>query len=102
MLAIIGGTGLTQLANLEITQRQVMRTPYGEPSGALTFGTIKHHEVAFLARHGYGHTIPPHRVNYRANIWALRGCETGDFRFLRWWHSRTVFAGRGGGAGPGR
>jgi len=72
MLAIIGGTGLTQLANLEITQRQVMRTPYGEPSGALTFGTIKQHEVLFLARHGYGHTIPPHRVNYRANIWALR------------------------------
>jgi 5'-methylthioinosine phosphorylase len=72
MLAIIGGTGLTQLANLEITQRQVMRTPYGEPSGALTFGTIKQHEVVFLARHGYGHTIPPHKVNYRANLWALR------------------------------
>ena len=71
MLAIIGGTGLTQLANLEITQRQVMRTPYGEPSGALTFGTIREHEVVFLARHGYGHTIPPHRVNYRANMWAL-------------------------------
>lgn len=72
MLAIIGGTGLTQLANLEITQRRVMRTPYGEPSGALTFGTIKQHEVVFLARHGYGHTIPPHRVNYRANLWALK------------------------------
>lgn len=72
MLAIIGGTGLTQLANLEITHRQVMRTPYGEPSGALTFGTIKQHEVMFIARHGYGHTIPPHEVNYRANLWALR------------------------------
>ncbi len=72
MLAIIGGTGLTQLANLQITQRQVMRTPYGEPSGALTFGTIKHHEIIFLARHGYGHTIPPHKVNYRANMWALK------------------------------
>jgi len=71
MLAIIGGTGLTQLANLEITHRQVMRTPYGESSGALTFGTIKQHEVMFIARHGYGHTIPPHRVNYRANMWAL-------------------------------
>src|SRR5512135_413732 len=72
MLAIIGGTGLTQLANLKITHRQVMRTPYGEPSGAMTFGTIKQHEVIFLARHGYGHTIPPHKVNYRANLWALR------------------------------
>ena len=72
MLAIIGGTGLTQLANLKITHRQVMRTPYGEPSGPMTFGTINQHEVMFLARHGYGHTIPPHEVNYRANIWALR------------------------------
>jgi 5'-methylthioinosine phosphorylase len=71
MLGIIGGTGLTQLPNLEITHRQVIRTPYGEPSGALTFGNINCHQVVFLARHGYGHTIPPHLVNYRANLWAL-------------------------------
>ena len=72
MIGIIGGTGLTQLANLEITHRQVIRTPYGEPSGALTFGKIKEHEVVFLARHGYGHSIPPHEVNYQANMWALQ------------------------------
>lgn len=72
MLAIIGGTGLTKLANLEVLRREVMRTPYGEPSGAFTFGKIKEREVVFLARHGYGHTIPPHQVNYRANIWALQ------------------------------
>ena len=72
MLGIIGGTGLTQLANLEITHRQVGRTPYGEPSGALTFGRICGQEVIFLARHGYGHTIAPHEVNYRANLWALK------------------------------
>ena len=72
MLAIIGGRGLSQLTNLKITHRQVMRTPYGEPSGAFLFGTIDQHEVIFLARHGYGHTIPPHLVNYRANLWALR------------------------------
>lgn len=72
MLAIIGGTGLAQLSNLEITHRQVMRTPYGEPSGALSFGEVNRHELMFLARHGYGHTIPPHEVNYRANLWALR------------------------------
>ena len=72
MLGIIGGTGLTQLANLEITHRQVARTPYGEPSGALTFGRICGREVIFLARHGYGHNIPPHEVNYRANLWALK------------------------------
>lgn len=72
MLAIIGGRGLAQLANLEITHRQVMRTPYGEPSGAFLFGELNQHEVIFLARHGYGLTIPPHLVNYRANLWALR------------------------------
>jgi 5'-methylthioinosine phosphorylase len=72
MLAIIGGSGLTELANLEVVRRQVVRTPYGEPSGALTFGRIAGHEVVFLARHGYGNTIPPHEVNYCANIWALR------------------------------
>ncbi len=71
MLAIIGGTGLTKLANLNITHRQVVRTPYGDPSGALTFGEINGHEVVFLARHGYGHTISPHEINYRANLWAL-------------------------------
>jgi len=72
MLGIIGGTGLTKLTNLEITRRQVTRTPYGEPSGALIFGRLCGAEVVFLARHGYGHTIPPHEVNYRANIWALK------------------------------
>ena len=71
MLAIIGGSGLTQLSNLDVTRRLAVRTPYGEPSGALTFGRIAGADVIFLARHGYGHTIPPHEVNYRANIWAL-------------------------------
>jgi 5'-methylthioadenosine phosphorylase len=72
MLAIIGGSGLTQLASLDVSRREVVRTPYGEPSGALLFGRVCACPVVFLARHGYGHTIPPHRVNYRANIWALK------------------------------
>jgi 5'-methylthioinosine phosphorylase len=71
MLAIIGGSGLNRLANLDVTRREIVRTPHGEPSGALTFGRIDGREVVFLARHGYGNTIPPHEVNYRANIWAL-------------------------------
>ncbi len=71
MLAIIGGSGLSQLSNLDVSHQKVIRTPYGEPSGALTFGRVGEQEVVFLARHGFGHTIPPHRVNYRANIWAL-------------------------------
>jgi 5'-methylthioinosine phosphorylase len=72
LLAIIGGSGLSGLANLEVTRRQVLRTPYGEPSGPLTFGDIGGRPVAFLARHGYGHTIAPHEVNYCANMWALK------------------------------
>ncbi len=71
MIAIIGGSGLTQLDNLEITGRKIVRTPYGEPSGPLTFGRIGEREVVFLARHGYGHTLAPHEINYRANLWAL-------------------------------
>jgi 5'-methylthioadenosine phosphorylase len=71
MIAIIGGSGLTQLANLQITHRQIVRTPYGEPSGPLTFGCIGNAKVVFLARHGYGHTLAPHEINYRANLWAL-------------------------------
>ena len=72
MLAIIGGSGLTRLSTLAVAHREVVRTPYGEPSSALVFGRIMEHEVVFLARHGHGHTIPPHRVNYRANLWALK------------------------------
>ena len=72
MLAIIGGSGLTQLGSMTETRRKVARTPYGEPSGALTFGRIGACDVVFLARHGYGHTIAPHEVNYRANLWALK------------------------------
>lgn len=71
MLAIIGGTGLAKLAGLEDTRREVVRTPYGDPSCALTFGALGGKRVVFLARHGYGHTIPPHEINYRANLWAL-------------------------------
>src|SRR3977135_970962 len=78
MLAIIGGTGVTQLSNLDVSRRQVVRTPYGEPSGPLTFGAIRGVTVVFLARHGYGHTIPPHQVNYRANLWALKEQGVGD------------------------
>jgi len=72
MLAIIGGSGLTRLSTLAVAHREVVRTPYGEPSSALVFGQIAGHDVVFIARHGHGHTIPPHRVNYRANLWALK------------------------------
>jgi 5'-deoxy-5'-methylthioadenosine phosphorylase len=79
-LAIIGGTGLTSLKNLHIIRREVMHTPYGEPSGPLVYGELAGNEVVFLPRHGSGHTIPPHKVNYRANIWALK--ESGASKVI--------------------
>lgn len=66
---------MAQLPCLKISHRQIIRTPYGEPSGPFTFGSINGKEVVFLARHGYGHTIPPHEVNYRANLWAFRSLD---------------------------
>lgn len=74
-LAIIGGTGLTSLEGLNITRQQTIETPYGDPSSALIFGEIAGREIVFLPRHGKQHTIPPHRINYRANIWALKHLE---------------------------
>lgn len=70
-LAIIGGTGLTRMADLEVTRREMVKTPYGAPSCPLVFGELGGVEVVFLPRHGTAHRIPPHRVNYCANIWAL-------------------------------
>jgi len=72
MLAVIGGSGLSQLAYLEVARRKVAQTPYGEPSGPLIMGRIQGQPMVFLARHGDGHTIAPHQVNYRANLWALK------------------------------
>ena len=69
--AVIGGTGLTAIEGLEVIHREVVHTPYGEPSGQITHGIIGEKRIVFLARHGYTHHIPPHRINYRANIWAL-------------------------------
>ena len=60
------------MSTLAVAHREVVRTPYGEPSSALLFGQIAGRDAIFLARHGHGHTIPPHRVNYRANLWALK------------------------------
>ena len=72
LLAVIGGTGLSDLAGLEIGHRQVVATPWGEPSAPVLFGELAGRRAAFLPRHGRGHTIAPHEVNYRANVWALK------------------------------
>lgn len=70
--AIIGGTGLTKLDAMVIERQRIVVTPYGEPSAPLTYGTLNGHPIVFLPRHGAGHSIPPHQVNYRANLWAIR------------------------------
>ena len=72
MLAVIGGSGLTSFEGLEQVRRRAIATPYGEPSCPLTFGRLKGADMVFLARHGDGHTLAPHRINYRANIHALK------------------------------
>lgn len=70
--AIIGGTGLTQLEGLDIQRSVEMDTPYGAPSAPVLVGQYAGREVLFLARHGHPHRYPPHKVNYRANLWALK------------------------------
>ena len=78
MLAIIGGSGLTQLAALAAARRETVQTPYGQPSADLVRGKLAGREVIFLTRHGERHTIPPHRINYRANVWALHAYNVRD------------------------
>lgn len=73
-LAIIGGSGLAALPGLDILQTLTPATPWGAPSAPVTLGQFKARELLFLPRHGPGHTIAPHRVNYRANIQALKDC----------------------------
>ncbi len=71
-IAIIGGTGLTSLTGVEITGTREVDTPYGSPSSALNFGRLGDQEIIFLPRHGNPHAISPHKINYRANIHALK------------------------------
>jgi 5'-methylthioadenosine phosphorylase len=72
MLAIIGGTGFYDLPGLEITHRLSAETPFGTASGEVLRGRVHAQEVLFLARHGAGHRLLPHEVNYRANVFALK------------------------------
>ncbi len=71
-LAIIGGTGLYKLAELQDVETHQPVTRYGAPSGPIRIGALAGRRVAFLARHGEGHSVPPHRINYRANLAALK------------------------------
>ncbi|MCD6457812.1 MAG: S-methyl-5'-thioadenosine phosphorylase [Thermoproteales archaeon] len=79
-IGIIGGSGLYDVAFLENVEKIKVYTPYGSPSDFITVGLFRGRKVAFLARHGPRHSIPPHRINYRANIWALK--ELGVQRII--------------------
>lgn len=69
-VAVIGGTGFYSF--LDDPEEHPVETPYGAPSAPVAVGTVAGRRVAFLPRHGAGHAFPPHRINYRANLWALR------------------------------
>ncbi|MDH3607710.1 MAG: S-methyl-5'-thioinosine phosphorylase [Gammaproteobacteria bacterium] len=77
-LAIIGGTGLTSIDEMQIVSNETIATPYGAPSSSLVTGKLANKEIIFLARHGNDHTIPPHKINYRSNIWALKSVGVTD------------------------
>ena len=70
-IAIIGGTGLASLDSLKTVHQETRSTPYGEPSSPLLYGELGERTVVFLARHGQHHNLPPHKINYRANLWVL-------------------------------
>ena len=72
MLAVIGGTGIYDLPDMQVDERIELGTPFGAPSGAIVRGTLAGQPLLFLARHGAGHRLLPHEVNYRANIYALK------------------------------
>ncbi len=72
MIGLIAGTGIYDPTFFKTIAKRVVKTPYGRPSDGITIAGFENRQIAFLPRHGAKHTIPPHRVNYRANIWALK------------------------------
>ena len=75
-IALIGGSGLTQIPDLVVKDRRTVETPYGLPSAEIVVGRLYSNSIFFLPRHGRIHSIPPHRINYRANLWALKQLGT--------------------------
>ncbi|MET3923836.1 MTAP family purine nucleoside phosphorylase [Arthrobacter sp. UYEF20] len=71
-IGIIGGSGTYRLPGATVLATVDVATPYGPPSGPMTLADVAGRTVAFLARHGSGHSLPPQKINYRANLWALK------------------------------
>jgi len=93
-LAVIGGSGFTAMPGLEVLDYQQPDTPYGPASAPVIRGLLGGAELFFLSRHGTGHSIPPHRIDYRANLWALKACGAGQVVGL------AAVGGIGGAFGP--
>jgi len=72
LIGIIGGSGLYAIDGLKIKEERIVETPFGKPSDAVLMGTLEGKDIAFLPRHGRGHFIAPHEINYRANIYAMK------------------------------
>lgn len=72
LIGIIGGSGFYQMDGVKITEEKRVVTPFGEPSDAIMMGKLDATDIAFIPRHGRGHRIPPHKLNFRANIFALK------------------------------
>lgn len=96
LLAIIGGSGCQEVHGADVVERMEPVTPFGDPSGALLRCRLGGREFLFLARHGSPHHIPPHRVNYRANLWALQLAGAGRVAAV------NAVGGIGDGMHPGR
>ncbi|MBA3431636.1 MAG: S-methyl-5'-thioadenosine phosphorylase [Actinobacteria bacterium] len=77
-IGVFGGSGFYSF--LDGVREETVETPYGPPSGPVSIGSIKGSDVAFLPRHGHAHQLPPHKINYRANVWALK--ELGVTRII--------------------
>ncbi|WP_089727348.1 S-methyl-5'-thioinosine phosphorylase [Candidatus Thiosymbion oneisti] len=93
-LAVIGGSGFAAMPGLQVLDHQQPDTPYGPASAPVTRGLLGGAELFFLPRHGTGHSIPPHRIHYRANLWALKAC--GAERVV----GLAAVGGIGGAFGP--
>lgn len=72
IIGVIGGSGLYEMQGLTLKHREKIKTPYGDPSEHYFIGTFGDQEIIFLPRHGKGHSIPPHKINYRANMWGFK------------------------------
>ena len=94
-LAVVGGSGFAALRGFEEISRELPETPYGPPSAPVVRGRLNARELLFIPRHGVGHRFPPHRINYRSNLWALKHCGAQKIVGL------AAVGGIGAAYGPG-